>query len=163
LAASEYICGGELMLRNVIGGGKGVEVIDGFTKVTASGTGIMLIERGVFEHLRDTLPDMWVEEPGPAVREWGLESGGLFRGFDTIVNQQGYHVGEDIAFCLRWTLGGGEIWAAIDEAIVHSGLAYYRGHALTALKTEKRRVRETHRRSMGRKDPWYMKALAGNK
>lgn len=160
LAASRYICGGEAILRNVVGGGQGLEVIDGFVRVKASGTGIMLIERGVFEHLRDRLPDMWISEPGEAVRRWGLEQGGLFRGFDTIVNPDGYHVGEDIAFCLRWVLDGGEIWAAIDEAIVHSGIGYYRGHALTALKTKKRRVREVRRRSKGAKDPWFRRVLA---
>ena len=69
-------------------------------------------------------------------------------------------VGEDIAFCHRWRQIGGEIWAVVDEAIVHQGVARYQGHALIALKSDPAyRVRGVQKRSRGRDDPWYLRAL----
>lgn len=161
MVTSAYVCGSEVVHHPKAGGGEAVVVRDGFLRVTASGTGVMLLERSVLERMRDELPGMWMAEPGRQIRDWGLEEGGLFRGFDTIVNSEGYHVGEDIAFCLRWTEMGGEIWAAVDEAIVHSGLGYFRGHALIAMKSRgKPAVREFSRLSKGRSDKWWGRVLA---
>jgi hypothetical protein len=161
MIAANYICGQDVVWHEQSNGGQVGVVVDGFIRVRASGTGVMLLERRVLERMREVLPDIWLEEPGEQVRAWGLESGGLFRGFDTMVNSEGYHVGEDMAFCLRWVATGGEIWAAIDEAIVHSGRGFYRGLAIHALEMAgTATVRKTRLRSDGRgNEPWYARAL----
>lgn len=159
MVAASYVCGGDVIEGVDPAGQRRRTVVDGMARVRASGTGVMLIERGALLAMRDALPELWLEMPGPQIRAWGLETGGLFRGFDTAVNDEGYHVGEDIAFCLRWTGLGGEIWAVVDEAIVHSGNAIYRGVAASALEIGGTRLVWRRLRADGRGDPWWSRAL----
>ncbi|MER2606626.1 MAG: hypothetical protein ABTQ29_12390 [Siculibacillus sp.] len=161
LIASSYVCGGNEISEIRSSGQVVTRVVDGFVRAHACGAGAMLIERQVFERLREVHPELWVEAPGEQIRAWGLERGGLLQCFDGRLNEQGYHVSEDVAFCLRWTDVGGEIWAAVDEAIVHSGSTRFQGHALIHLKGEKGlRMRDVRRRSRGASDRWYVRALA---
>ena len=160
MVSAPYVCGEDVIdvVRN--DGARAAVVVDGFVRVKVSGTGVMLIERAALMRMCDEVPGLWLEEPGAQIRDWGLESGGLFRGFDTMVNETGYHVGEDIAFCLRWAAIGGEIWAAVDEAIGHIGRGFFSGHALTALEVQGDvTIRRRRLRADGRSDPWYSRTL----
>lgn len=159
MIAGDYICEDDVVVTPRGNGYRTAAVVDGLVQVRASGTGVMLIERAALLRMREALPELWLEEPGAQVRAWGLAEGGLFRGFDTMVNDEGYHVGEDIAFCLRWTGIGGEIWAMVDEAIVHTGRGFFRGHAAMAWAAQGRKVVQRRLRADGRNDPWWTRAL----
>lgn len=159
MVAATYVCEGDVVAHIAPDGQRVIRVLDGFVQTTASGTGVMLVERSALMQMRERDPALWMEEPGQQVRDWGLESGGLFRGFDSMVNSEGYHVGEDIAFCLRWTMMGGEIWAAIDEAIVHSGHVAYRGMAHLTFEQSGAVLRKRAIREVGRYRSWWERAL----
>lgn len=161
LVTSTYVCGKELWEEVQPSGKCVIRMVDGFARMGLVGTGVMLVSREALLAIRADNPDLWVEEPAREVRDWGLEQGGLLRCFDTFVNEGGYLVGEDIAFCHRWRRTGGEIWAAMDEAIVHSGVARFMGHPLIAMKSDPAlRIKGISRRSRGRDDRWYVRVLA---
>lgn len=133
---NDYVAGDGAV---VIGRGKDgkaeIEVVDGFVRVARTGTGIMLVERQVLERMREAFPELWVEKPPESIRRSGLPQGGLLQCFDQLRDEQGIAVGEDVSFCQRWTKTlGGEIWASVDEAIVHVGQDNYAGHYLTKLQ-----------------------------
>ena len=109
-------------------------VIEGpAVRVRHAGTGVMLIQRRVFEELRKAYPDLWVDRPGAYV---GLgHKGGVLQCFESLVNQDGFYVGEDVSFCHRWREGcGGEIWSVVTETIVHKGPDTFVGRYLTKLE-----------------------------
>jgi hypothetical protein len=111
-----------------------LEVVDGFIRMEHMGTGIMLIERKVLEAIRERFTHLWVAEPPESVRRLGLPSGGLLQCFEPGRDQHGIALGEDVSFCLRWSQElKGEIWANVDEAIMHVGQDNYSGHYLTKL------------------------------
>lgn len=160
LSTSTYVCADAIFEEVLEDGRRVVRVVDGMVQFGLVGTGVVLVSREALVAMRDGYPNLWVDEPAEEVRERGLEEGGLLRCFDTFVNEDGYLVGEDIAFCHRWRQIGGEIWAVADEAIVHQGVARYMGHALIALKSDPAlRVTGRAQRSRGRDDPWYLRAL----
>jgi len=160
LTTSTYVCGPELWEEDRGGPRRVIRMVDGFARMGLVGTGVMLVAREALLAIRDAFPHLWVEEPAEEVRERGLEVGGLLRCFDTFVNEEGYLVGEDIAFCHRWRQTGGEIWVAMDEAIVHQGIARFMGHALIALASDPtHRTKSSFRRSRDRDDRWWVRTL----
>jgi hypothetical protein len=109
-------------------------VIEGpAVRVLHAGTGVMLIQRQVFEDIRNAYPDLWVDQPGAYV---GLgHKGGVLQCFESLVNQDGFYIGEDVSFCHRWREGcGGEIWSVVTETIVHKGPDLFVGRYLTKLE-----------------------------
>lgn len=161
LVTSTYVCGKELWEETKPSGRRVIRMVDGFARMGLVGTGVMLVSREALLAIKEANPDLWVAEPAPEIRAWGLAEGGLLRCFDTFVNEGGYLVGEDIAFCHRWRATGGEIWAAMDEAIVHSGVARFMGHPLIAMKSDPSlRIKGISKRSRGRDDRWFERVLA---
>jgi hypothetical protein len=141
-AANDYVGSEEDLLRNAAGE---IEVVDGFIPVSRAGTGIMLIERSVFEAMRDRYPKLWLAQTDEKMRRIGLE-GGLLQCFDPLRDQNGVGMGEDVSFCLRWTIDlKGEIWANIDEPIVHVGQDNYTGHYLSKLQATGAKLKVTSR------------------
>jgi hypothetical protein len=108
----------------------------GFMKVTAAGTGIMLIQRNVVETMRDRYPELWLPD-------WkGEHHTGLFQCFTPVRDKSGCYVGEDISFCRRWVEGcGGEIWSCASEPIVHVGRKFYQGRFVDRLEAKFGKVR----------------------
>jgi hypothetical protein len=136
LLAAEYIGTGSLMKRKGPDGTTTCEIEDGFVRTKGVGTGILLIERGVFERIRERFPEQWVASPGKHVQGTGLE-GGLLHCFDPERGDDGLYPGEDVAFCRRWVDGcGGEVWANVDEFIVHIGHENFVGQYLFKLQHE---------------------------
>jgi hypothetical protein len=134
LLGAEYIGANSVVGSPGSDGEKSVEVKDGFVQVTGVGTGIMLIERSVFERIRERYPDQWVANPGKQGEGAGLK-GGLLHCFDPERGEDGLYPGEDVAFCRRWVEGcGGEIWANVDEFIVHIGHENFVGQYLFKLQ-----------------------------
>jgi hypothetical protein len=102
-------------------------------RVNHAGTGVMLIRREVFARLKLRFPELWAEKTG-MYGHMGL-SGGVLQCFETMADENGLFVGEDIAFCRRWVEGcGGEIWSVVTETIVHVGTEKYVGRFLTKLQ-----------------------------
>ncbi len=139
---NDYVGDGSEILRGADGE---IEVVDGFVRVSHIGTGIMLIERRVLEMMRDRFPQLWLPVAGEKMRRIGL-TGGLLQCFDPVRDKDGIGLGEDVSFCLRWSHElKGEIWANIDEPIVHVGQDSYTGHYLSKLKATGAKLKTTSR------------------
>lgn len=94
---------------------------DGFLRVKIAGTGIMLIKREVFHTMKDKFPELYIAECGEHYKAFGLQ-GGVLQCFEAMQDTNGLFLGEDSAFCKRWTnTCGGEIWALADCSIAHVG------------------------------------------
>lgn len=105
-------------------------------QVRHAGTGVMLIKRTVFEQLKSRFPELWSEHIQDSYAGLGLK-GGVLQCFDSMPDDKGIYVGEDIAFCRRWVDGcGGEIWSVVTETIVHVGTQKYVGRFVTKLDYE---------------------------
>jgi hypothetical protein len=141
-----------LVAQEYVGGGAAIDFSDSKTTVgdrtvtdqifvegacvraKRAGTGIMLIKREVFAAIKARYPELWIEQGGDFYRKIGLE-GGVLQCFDSIPDENGVYVGEDLAFCRRWTEGcGGEIWSVMTETILHVGTLKYIGNYLTKLR-----------------------------
>jgi hypothetical protein len=136
LLAAEYIGTGSIARVKGPDGDSTYEIKDGFVRTTGVGTGILLIERSVFETIRERYPEQWVASPGKQGEASGLK-GGLLHCFDPEKGEDGLYPGEDVAFCRRWVDGcGGEVWANVDEFIVHIGQENFIGQYLFKLQHE---------------------------
>jgi hypothetical protein len=98
-----------------------LEVTDGAIRVHALGTGLMLIERAVFEKLRSTVAS-YREHP---MRHHGFRF--PIYGFFDHITLDGKLIQEDFAFCHRWRKAGGEVFALITETVGHVGGFLYQG------------------------------------
>ena len=56
--------------------------------------------------------------------------------FQTILNDEGHYVGEDITFCRRWRSMGGKIWADPAGSIAHVGEQIHQGALSSLFKVE---------------------------
>lgn len=124
MSAQKFV-GEEVLFENESGP---YHVQSGFIKVSAAGTGIMLIQRHVFEQLRERYPDLWFPDWKDGQRS------GLFQCFAAVQDKSGCYVGEDISFCRRWVEGcEGEIWSCASEPISHLGRKVFQGRFLDRL------------------------------
>lgn len=136
LIANDYIAGDGAVIRaKKADGSQEIEIVDGFVRVTHTGTGIMLIERRVLEEMRQSHPELWIANPPEHVRKVGLPTGGLLQCFEPLRDKDGLAMGEDVSFCIRWVEDcKGEIWANVDEAIVHIGSDVFVGQYLAKMQ-----------------------------
>ena len=99
---------------------------EGFLRAASAGTGVMLIQRHVFEMMQQKFASLWVANGSKAFRELG-HSGGVFQCFAPLPNEEGLLLSEDRSFCRRWVEGcGGEIWVCVDEPVTHVGRMAFR-------------------------------------
>jgi len=140
LVAADYVNAGSIDF--VKGGAKPGDVrsfddlvVDGpCIRVRKTGAGVLLIERGVFEKLRERYPELWCTHIADTYANFGLTEG-VLQCFEPLPNEHGLYAGEDSAFCRRWVEGcGGEIWSVVTETIVHVGPEKYVGNFLTKLQ-----------------------------
>ena len=104
-----------------------IESVDGLVEIKKGPAGCMLIKREVFEKMIKAYPNLLIKQKhlvngimGGAEEMWNF--------FDTSFNEKtGDFVGEDYAFCDRWTAIGGKIYANVDAYITHHGDFAYRG------------------------------------
>jgi hypothetical protein len=80
------------------------------------GTGLMLIQRRVFELMRERWPDDWYIANGTKYHKF----------FDCIVKNKVY-LSEDYFFCDKWRELGGTVYAAYWTRSVHWGIFGYNG------------------------------------
>lgn len=100
-----------------------------FIRAAQLGTGVMLIQRTVFEQMREAYPDLWVHG---VPERYASRYPGLGEGILQVFNQMtspndGLPMGEDISFSERWTQMGGELWGCFTERISHYGQELYWG------------------------------------
>jgi hypothetical protein len=134
LLANNYVSGEGLMKKIEANGETRPELVDGFVRATFGGTGIMLIQREVFEQIKERYPELWVEKTNAFYRAFGL-TGGVLQCFETIPGENGIYNGEDVSFCHRWVIGcGGEIWCCVDEVIGHIGQENYLGQYILKMQ-----------------------------
>ena len=97
----------------------------GFVRATMAGTGIMLIQRGVFERMAE-LPGLMGRGADVMVRD-GF-SGRLLQCFRPIIQGDNLPLGEDLSFCKRWVeTCDGEIWVNVEHEIQHVGPFAFKG------------------------------------
>jgi len=97
-----------------------------FVEIDAGPTGCMLIKRSVFDKLREAYPDMHCRINGTNQGR-SMQYEVWWRFFDTMVDEDGEFLGEDIAFCRRWRAIGGTIWADLGATLSHVGRHAYTG------------------------------------
>jgi hypothetical protein len=107
------------------------EVVNGFTLVSKAATGMMLIERSVFDRLREAFPDLKYRNDIPGYRN-DRSQGHFWTFFDTLVHPESKrYMSEDYTFCWRWVKGcGGEVWLDIQSSLSHWGHVPYEGSFL---------------------------------
>lgn len=102
-----------------------VEIVHGFARVSVVGTGIMLIQRRVFDEMAG-LPDM-IGRGHKLLQEQGF-SGRVLQCFRPIVSEENVPMGEDVSFCKRWVEQcAGEIWANVGYETSHMGPYWFKG------------------------------------
>lgn len=140
LVAIEYVPGGAIEFvdgTTVHGESRPASslTIDGpCIRVRYIGTGILLIKREVFGHLKERYPELNCQASESLYGRFGL-AGSVLQCFEPAPNKLGVYDGEDMAFCRRWVQGcGGEIWAVVTETITHVGQEKFIGNFLTKLQ-----------------------------
>lgn len=104
-----------------------VPVTDGFAPAHHVGGGILLLRREVFEQLMHHYPELegtgFGADAYPGLtHRWGF--------FNSIDNEEGIPLSEDISFCMRWSASGGEIWADVTTKAIHIGRWPFQGSYL---------------------------------
>ncbi len=97
------------------------ETVNGFGKVTLTGTGFLMIQRKVLEAMAKKYPELKYKVPGPR----GEREQTAF--FSCMVDEKGVYLSEDYSFCKRWTDMGGEIWADFESRLGHTGPEMFKG------------------------------------
>lgn len=104
-----------------------IESRDGLIEIVKGPAGCMLMKKEVFDKMIKSYPKMKIKQKhlvngilGGSEEMWNF--------FDTQFDEEtGDFMGEDYAFCKRWTNIGGKIYANVDAYITHHGDFAYRG------------------------------------
>ncbi|HUR89168.1 MAG TPA: hypothetical protein VMZ74_08780 [Ramlibacter sp.] len=106
--------------------GKPATVVNGFIRVSKAATGMMLIERSVFDRLREKFPELRYRNDIQGYRNDHTQ-GNFWDFFDTLVHPQSRrYMSEDYTFCHRWVTGcGGEVWLDVQSTLSHAGQVAY--------------------------------------
>ncbi len=104
-----------------------IESVDGLVEITKGPAGCMLIKRGVFDKMIKEYPHLKIDQK-QLVNGIMSTSGNIYNFFDSWFDSKtGLFLGEDYAFCQRWTDIGGKIYANVDAYITHHGNHAFRG------------------------------------
>ena len=111
-----------------------IKVARGFVEVTALGGGLTLVARAVLERMRDAYPHLVVAAGERQLQLGAAKTYAQF--FESMPNDKGVYLSEDLAFSKRWTDIGGRIWACVDEEVSHFGPISFAGKAVDRLKAD---------------------------
>lgn len=116
-----------------------VKINNGFMEVNGIGGAIMLIKREVVTAMLQKWPDLSDEVTikNHAAKSI-LDTHGitrLIKAFNKL-SIDGEEFSEDLSFCHRWNMCGGEIWANITHEVSHLGLYEYRGAYYNQIKDQ---------------------------
>ena len=99
----------------------------GLCEIVKGPAGCMLIKREVFDKMMKAYPKMKIKQK-QLVNGLMSTSEQVWNFFDSDFNPEtGVFLGEDYAFCKRWTDIGGKIYANVDSYITHYGTHGFRG------------------------------------
>ncbi len=102
----------------------------GLLEIAEAGTGFMLTKRTVYERLIQAYPESrisrlsTIEDGSPAAMPW-------HHNFFPVEVVNGELMPEDYAFCRRWRLLGGKVWADPTIQLTHHGAHDYTGDPMS--------------------------------
>jgi len=103
----------------------------GLVEIEAGPTGIMLINRKVFEKLMDKHPELKIKNraagPGKSQGDELKDEHQFYYNFFDFKFENGYSMGEDVAFCRLARKNNIKIYANIDSQTAHHGGFVWRG------------------------------------
>ncbi|WP_158934154.1 hypothetical protein [Burkholderia sp. S171] len=103
-------------------------ISNGFVETEHIGTGILLVQRDVFEATKPfTICFVPPDQFAPMLPS------GKFYGFFETIEDNGKYLSEDLSFCHRARQAGFSIWALIDQTIKHYGTSEVSGQYMKAL------------------------------
>ncbi len=112
-----------------------VRAKDGFLPARFIGGALLLVRRAVFVQLSQSGEVNRYESAGPAAM--GPTDGWTF--FDPLVDPTtGSYLSEDYAFCQRWRVVGGTVWADVLSRVTHNGAVTVKGDIALTLRTAAR-------------------------
>ena len=104
-----------------------IESKNGLCEIVKGPAGCMLIKKEVFDKMMKAYPKMKIKQK-QLVNGLMSTSENVWNFFDTDFNPEtGVFLGEDYAFCKRWTDIGGKLYANVDAYITHYGTHGFRG------------------------------------
>jgi hypothetical protein len=128
LAAADYVAAAALERND-----RGQYVIkDGFVRTRVIGMGITLIRREALEELAQKLPELVSSSDKDRYYAKAVK-GPVLQCFANIY-ADGVLSSEDVSFCKRWVQCGGEIWALIDQTVVHVGRNKFVGNLAKSMQ-----------------------------
>ena len=99
----------------------------GVIEVSHVPTGCMLMKRSLFDKMIKHYPDYNIKQPSVINGEL-VDKPNLWNFFDTWFDKETHtYLGEDFAFCKRWTDMGGKCYALVTDYISHIGEYSYCG------------------------------------
>jgi hypothetical protein len=104
-----------------------IQMKNGIVEVTHVPTGSMLIKRSVFEKMIKAYPDLFIKQ-GSIINGKLVDKPNMWNFFDTWFDKETHtYLGEDFAFCKRWSDIGGKCYALASDYITHIGEYSYCG------------------------------------
>ena len=104
-----------------------IQMNQGIVEVTHVPTGSMLIKRSVFDKMIKAYPEMVIKQ-GSIINGKLVDKPNMWNFFDTWFDKETHtYLGEDFAFCKRWSDIGGKCYALASDYITHIGEYSYCG------------------------------------
>lgn len=115
--------------------GAALNIENDFVEVNNLVTGFLMIERKVFEKLKEERPqDKYLNDVSGYDKEHTKDNFYLF--FDTMCDENGRYLSEDYAFCMKWREAGGQIWMDMKSKLTHTGFYKFKGDLMPVIKDE---------------------------
>tara|TARA_S200002703_G_scaffold139708_1_gene130570 strand:+ start:374 stop:1198 length:825 start_codon:yes stop_codon:yes gene_type:complete len=110
-----------------------IKIKDGVIEVTHAPTGFMMIKRQVFDKMIKAYPHMRIDQD-QVINGKNVRVENYWNFFDTWFDPEKHtYLGEDFAFCKRWSDLGGKCYAWISDYITHVGEHQYTARFLDEL------------------------------
>ena len=106
-----------------------IEYEKGLLKVSGVGTGFLLVRREVFLDLMKAHPELQVKDVPEIAGERHPKH--YYTLYQTVLDEHGRYVGEDLTFCNRYRAIGGEVFVDPYPDLVHVGAKEFRGSLAT--------------------------------
>tara|TARA_R100000654_G_scaffold59939_1_gene86676 strand:+ start:1504 stop:2277 length:774 start_codon:yes stop_codon:yes gene_type:complete len=106
---------------------------DGFVEVTSGPAGFMMLDRSVFDKMKEAYPEC-------KTKMVALQNGDVMTTdnyttfFDCIIDKEMGSLGEDISFCKRWQDIGGKIYCDTQASLTHYGIHNFQGQLAKSIE-----------------------------
>ena len=113
----------------------------GLVEIEAGPTGLMLIDRKVFEKIIKNRPDLKIKNRvNPGIKE-DEKSHGFYHLFFDFAFEDGYTIGEDLSFCKLARKEGFKLYANTDSMTAHRGEYAWTGKFGDSLKSINKKMK----------------------